>query len=329
MRRRDFIRVIIGSAVSWPSATFAQQRDRTRRIGILMPLPETDREGQKSISSFVQGLRELGWSEGGNFHIDYRWTGPDVARISSAAAELVDLRPDAILAMTPLTLVPLQQLTSTIPIVFLQISDPVSSGLIRSLAQPGGNITGLTTSEFSMSGKMLQLFKEVVPTVNRVAVIYNPAQGPQVARLADIEKVAPSLGVQISAAEASNADQITHIIENFASESDGGMIVLPNPITITNRALIIALMARHHLPAAYELPIFARDGGLMAYGADPVAQWHEAATYVDRILKGSKPADLPVQQPTKFELIINLKTAKALGLTIPSSILASADEVIE
>ena len=329
MRRREFITLVGGAAAAWPLAARAQQPERMRRLGILMAFAENDPEGQQRVAAFVQGLRELGWTEGGNIHIDYRWAGADVGRIRSAAAELIDLKPDAIVAQTALTVAPLQQMTTTIPIVFLNIVDPVSSGFVASLARPGGNITGFTPAEMSMRGKLLGVLKEVAPRISRVGVLYNPAQAPQLGQWRAIETAAPSLGVQVSAAGAANADEITHGIEAFANEPGGGMIVLSNPVNDTNRGLIIALMARSLMPAIYAYPHYVREGGLVSYGVDPIVQFRQAATYIDRILKGAKPADLPVQQPTKFDLTVNLKTAKALGLTIPPSLLATADEVIE
>jgi putative ABC transport system substrate-binding protein len=329
MRRRQFIALLGGAAAAWPLAARAQQPERTRRLGILMAIAENDPEGQQRVAAFVQGLRELGWTEGGDIHIDYRWAGADVGRIRSAAAELIDLKPDAIVAQTALAVAPLQQMTATIPIVFLNIVDPVSSGFVASLARPGGNITGFAPAEMSMRGKLLEVLKEVAPAVSRVGVLYNPVQAPQLGQWRAIETAAPSLGVQVSAAGAANADEITHGIEAFANELGGGMVVLANPVNDANRGLIIALMARHRLPAVYAYPHYVREGGLVSYGVDPIDQFHQAATYVDRILKDAKPADLPVQQPTKFDLTVNLKTAKALGLTIPPSLVARADEVIE
>jgi putative ABC transport system substrate-binding protein len=329
MRRRELIMLLGGAAAGLPLAARAQQPERMRRLGILMAIAENDPEGQQRVAALVQGLRESGWTEGGNIHIDYRWAGADVGRIRSAAAELIDLKPDAIVAQTALTVAPLQQMTTTIPIVFLNIVDPVSSGFVASLARPGGNITGFTPAEMSMRGKLLEVLKEVAPSVSRVGVLYNPVQAPQLGQWRAIEAAAPALGVQVRAAGATNADEITHGIEAFANEPGSGMIVLSNPVNDTNRGLIIALMARRLMPAIYAYPHYVREGGLVSYGVDPIVQFHQAATYVDRILKGAKPADLPVQQPTKFDLTVNLKTAKALGLTIPPSLLATADEVIE
>jgi putative ABC transport system substrate-binding protein len=328
MRRREFIGVLGGAAV-WPLAARAQQPEAMRRLGILMALPENDAEPQRWVSTLVQGLRELGWTASGNIQIESRWVGAEPSRINKAAAELVDLKPDIILSGGPLPVVALQQKTSTIPIVFLGIADPVSSGFVASLARPGGNITGFALGEFTMSGKLLEVLKQVAPQVSRVVVMYNPLQVPQVGRLASIQTAAPSLGVQVSAASATNADQITQIIEGFGGETGVGMIVLPSPVTIANRALIVASLARRRLPAVYEYPVFVREGGLVSYGPDPIAQYRQAASYVDRILKGAKPADLPVQQPTKFTLAVNVKAAMALGLTLSESFLSRADEVIE
>ena len=329
MRRRDFIKVIAASGAAWPLAARAQQGGRVRRVGILLSLAKDDSEEQRRVTAFVHELRDLGWTEGGNIQFDYRWTGANVGLTESAAAELVDLKPDVILAETALMLAPLRQMTTSIPIVFLLVADPVGSGFVASLARPGGNLTGFTPFEFSVSGKMLEILKEVAPQVSRVAVIYNPVQAPNVGMWNAVETAAPSLSVQVKPASAGNANEIRQIIEGFGDEPGGGMVVLPSPITIVNRGLIIALMARHHLPAVYPYPYFVREGGLVSYGSDPIVQFRQAASYVNQILKGAKPADLPVQQPTKFNLVVNLATAKALGLTISREFLLLADEVIE
>jgi putative tryptophan/tyrosine transport system substrate-binding protein len=329
VRRRDLIGGIIGSATAWPLATLAQRSEGMRRLGILLVFPESDPEPRRWVTALVESLRELGWTAGGNIQIDYRWVSTDIDRINKVAAELIELKPDVILTAGPLPVVALQQMTSNIPIVFLGIADPVSSGFVASLAHPGGNITGFALGEFTMSGKLLEVLKQVAPQVSRVVVMYNPLQVPQVGRLASIQTAAPSLGIQVTAASATNTDQITQIIENFGRETDGGMIVLPSPVTIPNRGLIVASLARRRVPAVYEYPVFAREGGLVSYGPDPIAQYRQAASYVDRILKGAKPADLPVQQPTKFILAVNLKAAKALGLTLSESFLSRADEVID
>jgi ABC-type uncharacterized transport system substrate-binding protein len=274
-------------------------------------------------------LRELGWIDGSNVQIDTHWSTANVGRINQAAIEVIDREPHVILAIGPLAVASLKQITNTIPIVFVGIADPVGSGFVASLARPGGNITGFTLGEFTMSGKMPEILKKIAPHVTRVTVIYNPQQVPQVGRLAAVQMAAPILGLQVSGVSVADAEEIRHAIEKLEGDSDRGVIVLPAPVTITNRSLIIALLARYRLPAIYEFPVFARDGGLVSYGTDRIVQFRQAAAYVDRILRGDKPADLPIQDPTKFALIVNLKAAKALGLTVPASLLATADEVIE
>jgi putative ABC transport system substrate-binding protein len=329
MQRREFISLLGSAAVAWPITARAQQSDRVRRVGVLQTTNESDPEGQRRIAIFVQGLQKLGWSEGANLVIDYRFGSDNSERIRLYAAELVGLKPDVIWTSGGLTLLPLKRATRTIPIVFTTVYDPVGSGFVASLAKPGGNITGFTLGEFSMGGKMLEVLKEVAPQVSRVAVILNLEQPPQVAMWRAIEAMAPSFGVSLTASDVQDPAEIESAIEVFAREPNGGLIVLPGPITINHRELIIALAARHHLPAAYAYRFFVASGGLVSYGADPFDQSRQAAAYVDRILKGAKPEDLPVQQPTKYELVINLKTTKALGLTVPPSLLARADEVIE
>jgi len=262
-------------------------------------------------------------------HIDYRWGAGDRERIRAYAIELVGLKPDVILAVSALVLQPLQQETRRIPIVFTQIGDPVGAGLVASLPHPGSNITGFTPAEFSMQGKKLEILKDVAPHVTRVAVLFNPEQIPQAGMWHAIEDVAPSFKVQLTAAAVRDPAEIERAIDIFARESNGGLIVLPSGVTIVHRRLVIALAAQHRLPAIYQYRQFVTDGGLMSYGNDLADQYRQAASYVDRILRGEKPGDLPVQQPTKFELVINLKTAKALGLEIPQTLIARADEVIE
>jgi putative ABC transport system substrate-binding protein len=257
------------------------------------------------------------------------WATPDVARIGSVVANLIDRKPDVILANGPLAVAALRQTTGKIPIVFTAVADPVGSGFVASLARPGGNITGFTLGEFTLSGKMLEVLKQIAPQITRVSVIYNPQQVPQVGRLAAIQTAAPSLGLQVNGASAANVDEITQAIENLGTEPNRGVIVLPYAVAIANRSLIITSLARHRLPAVYEYPVFAREGGLVSYGTDRADQMRQAASYIDRILNGANPADLPVQDPTKFALIINLKTAKTLGLTVPPALLAGADEIIE
>jgi putative ABC transport system substrate-binding protein len=294
-----------------------------------MDISQNDPVGQQYVSSFVQGLEQLGWKSSDNIRIDYRWGAADVGDIRSGALDLVDLKPDVILAQGSPAVAALIGLTRTIPIVFAQVSDPVASGIVASLAHPGGNVTGFTPAEFSISAKELELLKEVAPQVTRVAVMYKSDQPPQLGMWRAIEAAAPSLGVSAIAVSPHDAAEIKNIVEVFTSKPGGGIIVLPNPVTTLHRGLIIELMARHSLPADYAYPYFVRDGGLVSYGADPAGLYRQAASYVDRILKGAKPADLHVVQPTKFELAINLKTAKELGLTIPESFLSRADEVIE
>jgi putative tryptophan/tyrosine transport system substrate-binding protein len=329
IRRREFITLLGGAAATWPLAARAQQGDRVRRIGVLQAIGESDPEAQLRKMAFVGGLQKFGWTEGTNLMIDYRWAGGDADRIRLYATELTGMRPDVIWTSGALPLLPLKRATRTIPIIFTQIYDPVGSGFVASLTRPGGNITGFTLGEFSMGGKILEVLKEVAPRVNRVAVILNLEQPPHVAMWRSIEATAPLFGVRLTPADMQGPAEIEHTIEAFAREPNGGLIVLPGPISIAHRELITALAARHRLPAAYGFRFFVTSGGLVSYGIDSGEQSRQAAGYVDRILKGEKPGDLPVQQPTKFELVINLKTAKALGLEIPPTLLARADEVIE
>jgi putative ABC transport system substrate-binding protein len=328
MRRRDFIKGVAGSATAWPFATHAQQAAGMRRVSILVPYAEADAEVQAWMASFVQTLRELGWIDGRNVQIDTHWTTADVGRINQAAMEVIDGKPDVIVANGPLTLAALRPMTNKIPIVFAGVADPVGTGFVASLAQPGGNITGFTLGEFAMSGKLLGVLKQVAPEISRVTVIYYPVQVPQVGRLGAIQAAAAPLGLPVNGASVTNADEIKRVIASLA-EPGRGVIVLPSVVTVANRGRIIALMARHRLPAVYEFPVFVREGGLISYGIDIIAQQRQAASYVDRILKGADPAQLPVQEPTKFTLVVNLKTARALGLTIPQSLVTTADEVIE
>ena len=329
MKRREFIVLISGAAAGWSVAVRAQQIQDMRRVAILTAFAEPEPEVQRWLAAFVQELRDLGWIDGGNIRIDMDWATADVGRLNRAAMELIDLKPDVIVANGPLTLAALRPMTSKIPIVFTGVADPVGTDFVASLARPGGNITGFTLGEFAMSGKLLAVLKQVAPQVSRVTVIYYPLQVPQVGRLGAIQTAAPALGLQVSGASVSNADEIMHVIESLGSEPDRGVIVLPSVVTIANRDRIIALMARYRLPAVYEFPVFVREGGLISYGIDSAAQYRQAASYVDRILKGAKPTELPVQEPTKFALFVNLKTARTLGLTVPPSLLATADEVIE
>src|SRR5215831_10232418 len=328
MRRREFITLVSGLLI-WPRIVSAQQTERMRRLAILMPFAETDPEIQRWLTAFAETLRQSGWIEGRNIRIDTYWATPDVARISSVVANLIDRKPDVIFATGPLAVPALRQTTGKIPIVFTGVADPVGSGFVAGLARPGGNITGFTLGEFTLSGKMLGVLKQIAPQITRVSVIYNPQQVPQVGRLAAIQTAAPPLGLQVSGVSTATVDEIKQAIEKFGAEPSRGVIVLPYPVAIANRSLIIALLARHRLPAVYEFPVFAREGGLASYGTDRADQMRQAASYIDRILKGAKPADLPVQDPTKFTLIVNVKTAKALGLTVPPALLTGADEIIE
>jgi putative ABC transport system substrate-binding protein len=294
-----------------------------------MNLSEDDREGQARFAAFLQGLQQLGWIEGRNAHIDVRWGAGDAERFRAYARELVALAPDVILAAAGSTVSPLLQATRTVPIVFAQTPDPVGAGYVESLARPGGNATGFTPFEYGMSGKYLDLLKEIAPRVTRAAVLRDAADPAGIAQWASIQSVAPSLGIEVTLIGMRDAGEIDRAITAFAQGSNGGLIVTGSAPAAVHRELIITSAARHHLPAVYPYPFFAREGGLVSYGPDTVDQYRRAAGYVDRILKGEKPADMPVQAPTKYELVINLKTAKALGLTVPTTVLSRAQEVIE
>ena len=324
MRRREFI-TVIGAAAAWPLAARAQQPARMRRIGVLMSQSPDDPNALAWISAFAQGLQERGWTIGGNVRIEYRWGAGDLDRFRKYAAELVALSPDVIVATAGSIVGALQQVSRTVPIVFVTTIDPVGGGWVESLARPGGNATGFATYEFSMSGKWLELLKEIAPRVTRVAVIRDPNVPAGSGGLAAIQTVAPSTPIGVR-----SADEIERGIAMLARSANGGLIVVgPTSSVQLHRNLIIALAARHRLPAVYGSPVWSKTGGLISYGADPLDQYRRAASYVDRILKGEKPADLPVQAPTKYELVINLKTAKALGLEVPATLLGRADEVIE
>ena len=327
MRRREFI-TLLGGAAAWPLAARAQQGKPMRRIGVLMNLAIDDSEGQTRITAFVQGLQQLDWSVGSNLRIDYRWGAGDAERFRRYAAELVALAPDVILA-SGATVTALQQVTRTIPIVFAQVTDPVGLGVVESLARPGSNATGFTPSEFGISAKWLELLKEVAPGVTRAAVLRDPIVTAGPAQLAAIQGVAPSFGVELKPVDIRDRSAIERALASFARSPNGGLIVTVTPAAAVHRHLIITLAARHRLPAVYGYRYFVMDGGLISYGPDTIDQYRRAAGYVDRILKGEKPADLPVQAPTKYELVINLKTAKTLGLEVPPTLLARADEVIE
>jgi putative ABC transport system substrate-binding protein len=325
MKRRAFITLLGGAAV-WPLATRAQQ---PRHIGVLTPFNERDPEVRSRVSAFQEALREAGWVEGRNIRIDYRWAAGDLDRIRAYAVEIVGLAPEAILGASTPVLAALRKETQTIPIVFTGVSDPVGVGFVASLARPGGNLTGFANFEPEMGGKWLQELKQVAPSVNRVGFILNRQNASWASLFRAIEAVAPTFGLTASAIDVRDATDIERAITAFGGQSNGGLIVQPDGITSAHRQLIIDLAAKHGLPAVYPFRFFATDGGLMAYGVNAVDQFRRAASYIDRILRGAKPADLPVQAPTKFELVINLKTAKAIGLKIPESSLARADEVIE
>jgi putative ABC transport system substrate-binding protein len=326
--RRDFI-TLLGGAAAWPLAARAQQADRAKRIGVLMNFVADDPEPMTRIAVFLQGLQELGWSVGRNAAIEYRWSGGDNDRLRRDAAELVALAPDIILATGGSTVGPLQQATSNIPIVFTNVVDPVGAGYVASLARPGRNITGFSVFEYSTSGKWLELLKQIAPNVRRVAVLRDAAIAAGAGELGALQSVAASLGVELMPLAGRDVDEIESALGEFARGPNSGLIVTTAALAAVHRGLIVTLASRYKLPAVYSLRLFVVAGGLMSYGPDQVDPYRRAAHYVDRILKGEKPADLPVQAPTKFELVINLKTAKAMGLSIPESVLAVADEVIE
>jgi putative ABC transport system substrate-binding protein len=329
MRRRKFITLLGGMVAAWPLAARAQQPERIRRIGVLMPLRADDPESPARVTAFAQGLQQFGWTDGRNVRIDYRWAAGDADRHRRYAAELVALAPDVILASGTASMMSLQQLTRTVPIVFVNIIDPVGAGFVESLARPGSNATGLALFEYSLSGKWLELLKQIAPGVTRAAVIRDSALSAGAGQYAVIQAAAPAFGVELRAVGVGDAGEIERAITAFARSSNGGLIVTGSPLTLVHRDLIIALAARHRLPAVYPFRYFAASSGLISYGPNTTDPYRRAAPYIDRILKGEKPADLPVQAPTKYELIINLKTAKALGLEVPPTLLARADEVIE
>jgi putative ABC transport system substrate-binding protein len=327
--RREFLATLGGAAAAWPLAAGAQQRERMRRIGVLMNLAADDPEGQARLAAFLQSLQEAGWTVGHNAQIDIRWGAADAEQIRNQAIEMVARAPDVILASSPVVLVPLRDATRTIPIVFAAVSDPVAAGFVASLARPGGNATGFSVFEYGFSVKWLELLKELAPHVTRVAVLQELGSQGGLPQFAAIQALAPSLRVEVSTLWMRDAAEIEQAVTAFARSPNGGLIATRTTGAIIHRDLIIKLAARYRLPAVYGYRFFAAAGGLASYGDDVVNQYRLAAGYVDRILKGEKPADLPVQAATKYELVINLKTAKAMGLDVPASVLARADEVIE
>jgi putative tryptophan/tyrosine transport system substrate-binding protein len=327
MRRREFITLLGGVALAWP---LVAQAERIRRIGVLSPYPADDPEVMDRIVAFRQGMQERGWSEGRNLQIDYRWAGADPARIRSYAAELAGEPPDVIIAIASPSVAALRQATKTIPIVFVGIGDPVGQGFVASLARPGGNVTGFTGYEFSIGEKWLGFVKGLAPGVTRVAFLFHPELGPFHSHWQNsVEAAAATLGVETTAAPVRATADVERVISAIAAAPNGGMVVEPDAYTHANRRLIIELAAQYRLPAIYAYRQEASEGGLVSYGPDMRDLYRRSAAYVDRILKGDKPADLPVHEPLKYELAINLKTAKALGLTVPAMLLATADEVIE
>jgi ABC-type uncharacterized transport system substrate-binding protein len=329
IERREFF-ALIGAAAAFPFAARAQP-NRIRRIGLLMGIAENDPTRQSFVSAFTQALADLGWRDGNNIRIDYRWGAGDSDRIRSFARELVELQPDLIVGHTTPVVAALRQQTRTTPIVFIQVSDPVGSGFITSFAEPGGNVTGFTNLESSMSSKLIELLKEVAPGISRIALLFNPETAPTGGSyfLRPVEAAAPALKVKIIPAAVHDATEIDTAITALAREPGAGLIVMPDVFVLAHREQLLALTEQHRLPAAYAYRLFAASGGLMSYGTDLVDLFRRAAPYVDRVLKGANPGELPVQQPIKFELVINLKTAKALGLDVPDKLLALADEVIE
>ena len=324
MRRRDFIKGIVGSATAWPLSTRAQQPGQMRRIAVLMNVAASDPEGQPAVAAFQQALQQLGWSDGRDVRFDIRWGENDVDRDRKFAAELVALSPDVILASGTLSVTALQRVTHTLPIVFVRVSDPVGAGIVDTLARPSGNVTGFMNFEYSLSGKWLEVLKQIVPRLTHAAVLRDAANPAGTAQFGAIRTTASSLGIDVSPIGIRDADEIERGVANVARSPNGGLIVTPSAGVSVHHALIVALATRYKLPAVYSERFMVTGGGLILYGPEGIDQFGRAASYVDRILKGEKPADLPVQAPTKFALVINLKTARALGLAIPQSLQASA-----
>jgi putative ABC transport system substrate-binding protein len=329
MRRREFVTLLGGAAAAWPLAARAQQPERMRRIGILLPAAADDTEFQTRIGAFLQGLQQLGWTIGRNVRIDTRWAGANAVEVRKHAAELAALAPEVILAYGSSALGPLLQATRTVPIVFAGVADPVGAGFVDSLARPGGNATGFMSYEYGLSGKWLELLQQIAPSVSRVAVLRDPALTSGTGQFGAIQAVAPSLRVEVNPVNLRDAGEIERAVTAFARSPNGGLIVPGSASAQLYRDLIITLAAGHKLPAVYFDRSFVAAGGLISYGADQIDQYRHAASYVDRILKGEKPADLPVQAPTRYETVLNMRTAKALGLDVPPTVLVRAGEVIE
>jgi putative ABC transport system substrate-binding protein len=329
MTRRELIVLLGSTAAAWPLGVLAQQQERVRRIGVLQGLAANDPEGQARFAAFLQALQQLGWIDGSNIQIVHRFTDGDADRARAYAAELVARAPDLVLTSGASTVGTMLQVSRAVPVVFVGAADPVGAGFVDSLSHPGGNVTGFTSYEYSMSGKWLELLKEIAPGVKRVAVLRDPAISAGTGQFGSIQTAAPSLGVELTPINVRDAAEIERAVTAFVRSGDGGLIVTTSALVLAHRNLIITLADRRKLPAVYYARFYVTNGGLVSYGPDYVDQYRRAAEYVDRILKGEKPADLPVQAPTKYELVINLNTAKALGLDVPPTLLARADEVIE
>jgi putative ABC transport system substrate-binding protein len=330
IRRREVITLLGGASVVWPRGAHAQQQgERVRRIGVLLPSTANDPESMSHITALLQGLQQLGWTDGRNVRIEFRWGAGESEQYRKIAAELIALVPDVVVTLGTLSVTALQRATRIVPIVFVQVSDPVGGGIVESLSRPGGNVTGFAAPEYGTSGKYLELLKEIAPGLTRAAILRDPANPAGTGQFAAIQTAAAALGMEVRPVDVRDAPDIERAVTGFAREPNGGLVVTQSAPAQIHRGLTIGLAARHRLPAVYPYRFFVADGGLISYGIDTIDQYRRAAGYVDRILKGEKPADLPVQAPTKFELVVNLKTAKALGLTVPPTLLARADEVIE
>jgi putative ABC transport system substrate-binding protein len=328
MRRRDFITLLGGAAAAWPLMARAQQPERMRRIGVVMAYAGSDPNGQVQVAAFRQALQKLGWIDGRNIRIDFRYASDDSARVRALAVELLDLKPDLMVSNSNFITAILQSEVHSVPLVFVSVSDPIGSGFIKDLAQPGGNITGFANFQPTMGGKWLEKLREIAPQVERVGLMLHP-EPPNIGYLKSAEAAAPSLKIKLVGLEVRNSTEIERVLATFVGEPNGGLIIAPNVVTFANSGLIVALAARYRLPAIYPFAFYAKAGGLISYGFDASDQFRQGAVYADKILRGSKPADLPVQHPTKFELVINLKTAKLLGLEMPLQLQQLADEVIE